>query len=576
MAETVDTFSFDKAVNTRKNPSILAEGELQACSGFSFKNDGYLVPLFSKVPVVHTQLGTIRNIHRYINWVVVQEGSNIKYKWDLDKYCDQYTPANENFTQVAVTEAGRCRVTDYKTWVFIVNKFRNLAFTKGQVYSWGVPNPTVKPGGAVGASGNPNGDYQLYYTFLIKFPNGEQYETAPSPAGTITGLVSQKIEWNSIGKSAYQGSGVIIYRKLYRYSATLGEIYYVHEIQDNTTTTYSDDYGDSDINTNPILSTTDYGTPPDDILAVETYLQRIFAIKDNYLWWSEAYSPFAVKVTNAIAVSDEGDSLRGVISWGDNLYLPTKSRWYRLAGGDPDTWVIKNVFADAGIINPDTIAKSKYGIIGLSWNGINIFDGSTSKSLTEKKIGTTLFTDTISDLDACWSEFDGNLYSFYYPTSGSTPNSCLVIDFTFYPDVRVYNDPFILTAQEFHEPTGIRYMAYNGYQYTEGSSSGTAFNLSLQTGEKVGSNILQQKNLKYLYYDIDTGNLDVTATIYVDDVAQSLTFTLNTPSRKRDRQELPNFEGYRISIKLDCTGITQSAHPIIYAPWAIQSTLVGV
>jgi hypothetical protein len=569
MPEVVDSFTFDKGINIKKNPTALSDGELQTCSGFAFTKDAQLSPMLPRSSVGNTQLGEIRNIHRYINYVYVQEGSNIKYKWDLDGYCDLYTPSNASFTQVVATEAKRCRIADYKTWTFMVNGFKNFALNGSRAYDWQIQNPTSAPTGATGSGSNPNGTYTLYYTFLIKFPNGEMYETGPSASSDVT-VTTSGIAWSNIGTSTYIGEGVIIWRRLYRYSTTLGSAFWVVDIEDNTTTTYTDDFADATINVNDVLTSTEYGPPPDDLIAVETYLQRLFAVKDNYLYWSEPYLPFSFKQSSGIVVTSEGDKLVGCKFWGDTLYMPSKAGWHRLAGSDPDTWAVKEVFSDRGIINPDTVEKTKYGIVGLWYDGIYLFDGSTSRNITEKVIGTSLFTTTIGVLNyaSCWATYDGSHYEFHYP------NACLIIDFYLYPEIRFYHDPLLLTAHEYHDATGIRYMGYNGYQYEMGTT-GTAITLTLLTGEKVGQNILQRKNLKYLYYDIDTGSINVTATIYIDGVAQSPTFTLNTSTRTRDRIDFPNFEGYRISIGLSCASIT-GLKPIVYAPWAIQSTTVGV
>jgi hypothetical protein len=621
MPEVVDSFTFDKGVNTRKNPTTLNDGEMQVCSGFAFTKDGELSPLLPRASVGNIQLGTIRNIHRCINYVYVQEGETIQFKWDLDGYCNLYVPPTPNFTQTKIVEAARGRVTDYTSWTFFVNGFKNLALNGQYAFDWALPNPETPPGGAAGSAGNPNGAYSLYYTFLFKFPNGEVYESGPSPAGSIT-VSSTAIVWNGIGTCSYSPntvnywtfedwyyymgysppiptnpitlavlhagfalwltinsnirsitSGTVkIYRRLYRYSVTLGAIFYVTDIPNNLDTTYTDDFADSTINTNDVLTTEEYGPVPDDITAVETYLQRIFFVKEHLLGWTEPYLPFNVKSSSSMPVSSEGDNLTGCIYWGDTLYMPSKAGWRRLAGSDPDTWAVREVFADKGIINPDTVQKTKYGIMGLWYDGICLFDGSTSRNITEKILGTTLFTSTIGadNYASCWATYDGSKYFFYYPSG------CFIIDLSLYPDIRVYSDPLVLTAQEYHDPTGIRYMGYDGYQYEMTSGAGTAIDLVLLTGEKVGQNILQRKNIKYLYYDIDTGGLDVTATVYLDGVAQTPTFTINTSTRKRDRiEQIPaSWEGYRISLRLSCAAIT-GVKPIIYGPWAIQSTPVG-
>lgn len=114
----------------------------------------------------------------------------------------------------------------------------------------------------------------------------------------------------------------------------------------------------------------------------------------------------------------------------------------------------------------------------------------------------------------------------------------------------------------------------DGYVYEETTSTGIEVSPVLYTGEKVGQNILQLKNAKYLYYEIDTGGEDVTVTFYVDGTAKSPTITLNESSRKRGRVNLPNFEGYRFSLRVTASAMT-STKPVIYSPWAIQYTPFG-
>lgn len=114
-----------------------------------------------------------------------------------------------------------------------------------------------------------------------------------------------------------------------------------------------------------------------------------------------------------------------------------------------------------------------------------------------------------------------------------------------------------------------------GYVYEEVDDNGIQIDPVLFTNEGVGKNILQRKNAKYLYYEIDTGGDDVTVTFYVDGTAKSTTFTLNKNGRTRDRINLPNFEGYRFSIRLTCSG-RRDTKPVIYQPWAIQYTPYGV
>jgi hypothetical protein len=456
MPEVIDSFSFDKGVNTRKSSTALSDGELQECSGFTLDNDGYLKPMKPRVKMASDAYGEIKNLHRYLNTVLMCEGANVRYAWDLRGYCDNYTAPDNNFTLAGVGYDVRHRIVDYQGWMFMVNGHTNKAFSKDALYDWSVANPQAACVGTAGAAGNPNGTYNLYYTYVVKFPNGMQYETGPSPPASVT-VASQKITWSGITPCPYGASGVEITKRLYRYSSGLAETYYVTEIA-NATLTYSDDAKDATIQTNDTLATESFDVPPEGLTDIDLYIYRMFGVKGTYLYWSEPYIPFGFLTTSSINVTD-GDDLVAVRFWGDQLYIASKGKWYRLSGTDPDTWGIKNTFADAGVINPHTVKATKYGILGLGYDGIYMFDGSISKSITEKKLGTSLFLDDISDTDTCYAEWDGVKYYFYYPESSTTLSKCLVIDFTFYPELRVYNDPFIASALQYHKPTGRRYMA---------------------------------------------------------------------------------------------------------------------
>lgn len=565
-----EPISFDKGLNTARSPLILEDGELVTASGMSYDTDGSVTPRESRQKVNMTTYGTISAIRRNnMNNVLMVEGSNIRWKWDLNGYCDLYVPSSEDFTAVGtLTNEARCRMADYADMTFIATPTDRKVFIAGTLYDWDIPAPTLAPSGAAGASGNPSGTYSLYYTYLIYFPNGRAVETAPSPAGSVT-VTSQKITWSNIGICPYSVAGGKIYRKLYRYSTTLIDTYYVATIADNTTTTYSDDYADATVAINEAIDTENYVLPPTDMVDICDYLGRIWAIAGNMLYPSEPYLPFNFDSTESIQVTNDGDDLTAMIPWADQLFIATKTTWYRLQGTNSATWGIRRTFASHGCINKHTLQRTRYGLVFLWHDGLYLFDGSLTKKITGDKIADSLFTSTISSKSACWSEWDGDKYYFHYPESGTTISKRLVCDFSTYPQIRFYYDDFIPTAHSFHGMTGIDYYGFGGCHYEDGGSDAPA--LSIKTGDRAAKEIIRQKQLEYLYYDINTGGKDVTVCIYVDD-ALAYTLTLNTTSRERDRKLLPQKQGYRFCLTItssDARGVT------IYAPWAISTNSTG-
>jgi hypothetical protein len=509
-----------------------------------------------------------------MNWIFIGDDENVRHKWDMTGYCNQYTPANENFTSAGTLSSNqRLSLADYRKFIFLTNGRDKKAFTKENLYDWGVAAPTQAPGGTDGGAGDISaGDYTLYYTFYVKFPNGYVYESGPSPvSSTVTLSGSSYIAWTGILPCSYTGTGVTIWRRLYRVvSATT---YYVATITDNTTTTYTDDEGT--ITGNAVLATTGFDVPPDNMPDIAVYLQRIFGIWQEKLYWSDPYIPFGWDPDDNIAVSKKGDDLVGVTNWGDQLYIPTQSTWYRLLGSDPDTWAIKRTFTGHGCINKDTLWATRRGILALWYDGIYLFDGSLSRNLTEPILGREFFED-ITSLESgvltypCYATYDGNKYYFYYPTTGTTLANCLILDFSTYPPVKIYHEDFIATAHEFHRPMGIRYMGKSdGYQYEETGNETIA--TSGLSGEKAFGNITKQKNLEHLYYDLNSNGKNVTVDIYADGVSAQ-TLTLNTSSRERKRIGLAHGPGYRFSVGYSCA---DSQGLEIYSPWALEATPFG-
>ncbi|MFA5340136.1 MAG: hypothetical protein WC332_00020 [Clostridia bacterium] len=564
-----EIISFDKGLNTKKSVLLLEDGELVTAQGMSYENPGLVEPRSSKQKVSSTVIGTINGIHRNTNFVFVTDAGNVRYKWDLDGYCDLYIPPNGNFT-LAGTLTGKSRPVfcDYENFTFVVTGSDTKVFLDGSWYNWDMPVPTSAPSGAAGAAGNPSGTYYLYYTYLIYFPNGTAVETAPSPAGSVT-VTSQKISWTNIKPCPYAVTGLTVYRKLYRYSTGLIETYHVTTIKDNTTTTYTDDIADATLEVGSIISTEYYSSPPSNPTYAVRHLERIFCIKGCYLYPTAAYLPFNFDITEIIQATSVGDDITCAVVWGDQLCMATTSKWYRLHGNDSDTWTVKSTYAHTGVINKHTMKPTRYGILGLWHDGIYLFDGNVSKNITKDKLDKTLFS-RISDIDSCYASWDGRKYYFHYPTTGTTLSKRLVIDMTGYPNIIIHNDDFIPTAHEYHDITGINYYGYAGYHYEEGGTD--TCSLSIKTGDRPCKDILKEKQLEYLYYDCNTNSKPLIVNIYLDDTL-AYTKTLNNSARTKDRLVLPNKQGYRIYLTItaaDARGMT------IYEPWSMSVNPTGV
>jgi hypothetical protein len=366
----------------------------------------------------------------------------------------------------------------------------------------------------------------------------------------------------------YAGSGLVIYRKLYRTSSSLISVYYVDTINDNTTTTYTDNFTDASLELNPVISTSTYNTIPANVNDVCSYIQRVFAISGNTLYISEPYLPFNFDLANAIAISPDGINLTSVVPWGDQLYISAPDTWYRLQGTKSSSWQVRPTFSEEGMIDRCTAIPTRYGVLGRWYDGIYAFDGMLSRNITLNKVAQSFFLN-IPSTTACAASWDGIHYRFFDP---SVSGKCLVLDFTYHPTIRVYYED-IVNAHKYHRDTGIHYYGKtDGYQYADGTTE--AVIASFQTGDRLTKEArYKQKQATYLYYDINTNGQDVTVTFYADGVASANTITLNNSSRTKARVSIPgNVQGYRISIAVSCAN---SYGVEIYDPWAIDVNPFG-
>ena len=567
----IESFTFDDGMNRKKGTLALKNSELYHVSGFGYFHDGYLEARTSKtrtLKIDSTSTSTINGIHKYSNSVYATSHGLCPGKQVYFNYV-YHSLSQAPYTKIGLLQGNiRPRFVDYEGFTIMVDGEWKKAYIEGNEYEWGVANPVSAPILTAGAAPGPTGTYQCYVTFYIVFPNGRVVETGFSPVAELV-TVNQKIEWSGIPICPYQGNELKIYRRLWR--AVTGVPYLLATLTDNVTTIFSDGAADSTLVLNEGAPMENYHPPPDNLIDIVIHLQRIFGIKDNRLYWTEPYYPFShIDTNNVVVTKRDTEELVSLIQWGDQLWMVSVEEWYRLLGSDPTTWAIKRTFTDTGIINRNTLKKSRYGMIGRSYDGIYLFDGSTQRDLTDKKFGKYFF-NAISDPTVEYAEFDGSKYYLYFASSGSTIDSCMVIDFTPYPEYRVYLEDFVPDAVEFYKNTNHKYIAKCGYEWEEGGAE--IIPTSFITGYRGFEGILRRKVPKYLYYDIDTNGVDTYVSIYVDGVLGQ-TLTLNTTSRVRNRsEELKMMEGYSFALEFTCSN---SQYLKVYAPWALEADPVGI
>jgi hypothetical protein len=502
---------------------------------------------------------------------------------------------------------------EYKDFLLGTNQKQFILVDEyNNVYPTQVDNPATACAGDTGVAGNPDGIYALYCSFYITWPNGQTYETGFSPVSSDVTVSSQKIEWSDIPVStytAYYGTAPTIYRKLYRGAGTGGtltDIYYVDTIADNTTTTYSDNFTDAELEANDYETVADYLPTiiPKYFTAHYGRLHMISADYPHRLYWTEealgsdaseneSLMPLAITDTNwddmRVSGLKEVDP-QGIITWGINLFIPLKQTWLRREGNDPTTWAYRKTYSKNGIGAPYTLDVSTYpgGIIGLTNPeggdfGLTVFNGQYDKVLTSPRLDWIFKNDfNVDAISTCRGKCVGRYYHFLYPSAtSSVPDKHLAIDLRRYPDIRVaewtgLNGQCIETDME---STKVYFGCADGYVRSQGNEY---VDFELETHDMVGGSAEltnEQKTFQEIKYALDSNGNDVTLKVYIDDVLMkysdgSTTKTISGTSETLQYiRSLPkDWVGYRIRLNLSGTDMSKVE---IYSPWKILFQVGG-
>ena len=402
-----------------------------------------------------------------------------------------------------------------------------------------------------------------------------------------------------------------IRRKLYRgpsTGSTLGDIYYVATLYDNTTTTYADDNSAATLAANGASYVDDYAPGPHSEFLDYHYwrLTLIDKSKPWRLWYSEAAAGETAYENENLALlaftADSYDDIRvsgydktspmGLLSWGTNYFLALKHTWVRRQGNDPSTWSWKKTFATHGVCAKDTISLSKQGVIYLSTNegrecGLAVFNGQTSELITSPKLDYIFNTDLDPDhASEAYGTCVGQYYHLLY-LSTDTDWKWLAVDLRRLPEVRASYWTTVVASGSYATCLD----AYNqGYDETNSMSllvggsdgvvyydaPGTAVPFDIETKDLAGPLEIMndEKTLKEIRYNLDSQNEDVTLELYIDAAVATWQDgnTYRTISGTEDRIQVlrdmpPNFKGRFFRLKVyDDTGHL-NVH--IYSPWTL-------
>lgn len=323
--------------------------------------------------------------------------------------------------QSVYTGGTRLCHTEYENHLFVGNgsitpyKYNGADFTRHGCYP-----PTATMTAATDSTGVLSGDYNYKITWvntgLVESDVGPETATFAAAAEAVA-ITSIPVAPQSYGVSA---------RYIYRTEAGGTEYKYVDSINDNTTSSYTDNIADAALG---VTAPTDNGIPPLYEFSV-THQDRIFCndpANRNYVWYSEITNPYVFKVTNFDTFGDHSQDIVKGLEVRDNGILvygaKTKTLWY-MPDTDPANW-LKITLNDAyGSMSPFGSVAIKDSVVFPAveygkFVGFGEIKGAALQPnvtfLTVQSSGSSLMTDKIKDqMDTVQTGYLANITSIVY------------------------------------------------------------------------------------------------------------------------------------------------------------------
>ncbi len=253
--------------------------------------------------------------------------------------------------QSVFTAGVRVGATEYENHLFVGNggvppyKYDGTYFTRH-----GVPAPTTTL--SVASNGTGGISASVVCVYAVTFVNSAAVEGNYGPLATFTVsaagqnlLTSIPIAPASFGVSS---------RRIYRASSAVGPFLRVGTINDNVTSSYTDNVSFTALTaTAPV----DNGVPPNYSVAVQ-HQNRIFCNDPanlNYVWYSEVEEPYTFGALNFIPIGDGSfDLVRGLAVYQNGILVQCDGGLYLIdmPTTTPTDWRVIKILSQYGSKSP--------------------------------------------------------------------------------------------------------------------------------------------------------------------------------------------------------------------------------
>lgn len=279
----------------------------------------------------------------------------------------------------------------------------------------GIPAPTSAPTTVEGAAGAlAAGAYIYVITFLNSATGAESDFGTKSTSLTIT--ADKKIDLTAIPVSS---NGQVNARNIYRTEADqTGEYFFVAQLTDNTTTTYTDNVKDEDLDTRASL---DNGLPPGSLIFCEAWAERLWVMNKETVFFSRAGLPESMSADFSIPILvNDGHVLRGMAAQADRLIVGKTNKMHYIRGDDESNFGRHTLSDRHGLFAGHSLVVVEG--VAFWFGGTDFFlnDGTKTLSIGNPFVRDTIdaMTDAEKEILVSWVFEELNWYCTAAPTSG--------------------------------------------------------------------------------------------------------------------------------------------------------------
>lgn len=292
--------------------------------------------------------------------------------------------------------------------------------------------PLFAPAVAVGAAGTLSGTFSVRVRFVVKDEDGNDLMvSAAGPESAEITVTNQKIAVSNISVSA---DATVNCRRLSRTATGPTEDFFEWvDIDDNTTTTFSDDA--SDLALSLVPDPEDLGAAPVALKLIVEWKGRLFGVtadEPDFVYFTPEGKLYAWPSAFKLPVNPRGRDLVGVVGFvpkRDELGIARHDVFWKIVGNDEvDFRMVKLLESREGpkiMVSGDTVVVTRDVGRWLGGDGIYEWAADTVINISDEDVKPWFTTDVTfqrSAFPSAFARFEPVLYAYqvFLPAAGGT------------------------------------------------------------------------------------------------------------------------------------------------------------